>query len=118
MNYPVEQRKPEEPRKSSWWWWPAGVVASSLAGAAAVAAFRGCWHGKMSWPVGVRGYSYQVCLNCGAMRLFDEQTFSAYGPFRNDVNALIAWEKSTKLKARPVADVPYPREKRVLGPRS
>jgi hypothetical protein len=49
----------------------------------------------MSWPVAVQGYSYQVCLNCGAMRLFDENTFSAYGPFRYDLNELIAWEKST-----------------------
>ena len=69
-------------------------MATSLAGAAAV-AFRGCWHSKMSWPVAVQGYSYQVCLNCGAMRLFDENTFSAYGPFRYDLNELIAWEKST-----------------------
>jgi hypothetical protein len=89
------QHKLEKPRKSSWWW-PTGVVASSLAGAAAVVAFRGCWHGKMSWPVGVQGCSYQVCLRCGAMRLFDEKTFSAYGPFRNDLNQLIAWEKSAK----------------------
>ncbi|MGD1216265.1 MAG: hypothetical protein ABR861_14900 [Terriglobales bacterium] len=91
MTDPVEQERPEKLKKSSWWW--PGVVASSLAGAAAVVAFRGCWHGKMSWPVGVQGYSYQVCLSCGAMRLFDEKTFSAYGPFRNDLNELIAWEK-------------------------
>jgi hypothetical protein len=43
----VEQEKPEKLKKYSWWW--PGVVASSLAGAAVV-AFRGCWHGKMSWP--------------------------------------------------------------------
>lgn len=87
--------KPEKLRKSMWWW-PAGVVASGLASAAAVVAFRGCWHSKMGWPVGVQGYSYQVCLSCGAMRLFDEKTFTGYGPFRNDLNELIAWERSTK----------------------
>jgi hypothetical protein len=79
----VEQQKPEKLKKSSWWW--PGVVASSLAGAAVV-AFRGCWHGKMGWPIGGQGYSYQVCLSCGAKRLFDEKTFSAYGPFRYDLD--------------------------------
>jgi hypothetical protein len=93
MTDAVEREKSGKLKKSNWWW-PAGVVATSLAGAAAVVAFRGCWHSKMSWPVAVRGYSYQVCLNCGAMRLFDEKTFSAYGPFRNDLNELIVWEKS------------------------
>jgi hypothetical protein len=87
--------KLERSRKSNWWW-PAGVLASGMAGAAAVVAFRGCWHGKMSWPVGVQGCSYQVCLRCGAMRLFDENTFSAYGPFRNNLNHLLEWQKSAK----------------------
>jgi hypothetical protein len=31
--------------------WP-GVVAISLAGYAVI-VFRGCWPGKMSWPLGV-----------------------------------------------------------------
>ena len=98
MTDPVEQDKPGKLKKSSWWW--PGVVATSLAGAA-VAAFRGCWHSNMSWPVSVQGYSYQVCLTCGAMRLFDEKTFSAFGPFRYDLNQLIDWEKSTKPKSHP-----------------
>jgi hypothetical protein len=87
-----EQGKPEKLRKSSWWW-PAGAFASGLAGVVAVAAFRGCWHGKMGWPVSVQGYSYQVCLSCGAKRLFDENTFRAYGPFRYHLDELIAWKK-------------------------
>jgi hypothetical protein len=33
------------------------------------------------------------------MRLFDEKTFSAYGPFRYVVDELIAWEKSTRNSA-------------------
>lgn len=94
----VVKEQPGRPRKSSWWW--PGVVVSSLAGAV-VMAIRGCWHTKMSWPLGVEGYSYQVCLNCGAMRLFDEKTFTAYGPVRYDLNALIAWEKSAKRKSLP-----------------
>ncbi len=101
----VEQQKPEKLKKSSWWW--PGVVASSLAGAAVV-AFRGCWHGKMGWPIGGQGYSYQVCLSCGAKRLFDEKTFSAYGPFRYDLDELTAWERSTKPNAHPEADVSHP----------
>jgi hypothetical protein len=101
----VEQEGPEKLKKSSWWW--PGIVASSLAGAAVV-AFRGCWHGKMSWPIGVQGYSYQVCLSCGAKRLFDEKTFSAYGPFRYDLNELTAWERSANPNAHPVADVSQP----------
>ena len=97
MTDAVQPEKPGRLKKSNWWW--PGVVATSLAGAAVV-AFRGCWHKKMSWPVGAQGYSYQVCLSCGAKRLFDEKTFRAYGPFRydlneNDINELIAREKST-----------------------
>lgn len=102
MTEAVRQERREKAKKSSWWW-PAGVLASSMAGAAAVVAFRGCWHSKMSWPVGVQGCSYQVCLNCGAMRLFDEQTFSAYGPFRNDLNQLRAWQNSEHREPSPEA---------------
>ncbi|MFZ0686533.1 MAG: hypothetical protein WAM89_13390 [Terriglobales bacterium] len=87
-----------EAHKTFSWWRPAAVVASSLAGAAALVAFRGCWHGRMSWPIGGQGYSYQVCLKCGAKRLFDEKRFSAYGPFRNDLDDLITWRGSQKTK--------------------
>ena len=82
MNDAVDLGKPGSFKKYNWW--RRGVVATSLAGAA-VAAFRGCWHKKMSWPLGVQGYSYQVCLSCGAKRLFDEKTFRAHGPFRHDL---------------------------------
>jgi hypothetical protein len=102
----VDQAKAHATKKSSWWW--PGVVATTLAGAAAM-AFRGCWHSRMSWPVGVQGYSYQVCLSCGAKRLFDEKTFRAYGPFRDDLNQLILWQRSTKSKAEAKADADAPR---------
>ncbi len=101
MTDAVEQGKPVKLKKYSRWW--PGVVASSLAGAA-VAAFRGCWHRRMSWPIGVQGYSYQVCLSCGAKRLFDEQTFTGYGPFRYDLNELTAWERSKNPRSGPAAD--------------
>ncbi len=78
---PILERQQQFPEsKKSSWWWP-GVVASGLAGAA-VLAFRGCWHRKMSCPIGGQAYSYQVSLSCGAKRLFDEKNFSAHGPFR------------------------------------
>ncbi len=85
-----ERHKPAKLKKSRWW---RGAVATKLVGAA-VSAFRGCWHDRMSWPIGVQGYSYQVCLDCGAKRLFNEETFSAYGPFRYDLNELDDWEES------------------------
>lgn len=98
MTHPVERGKFEDLTKAKRWW-PVAAVASGLAGAAAVAAFRGCWHGKMGWPVCGEGYSYQVCLSCGAKRLFDENTFRAYGPFRYELNELIGWEKSRRRKS-------------------
>ncbi len=97
MTDAADPERPQKLKKSSWWW--PGIMATSLAGVA-VAALRGCWHGRMGWPVAVQGYSYQVCLSCGAMRLFDEKSFSAFGPFRYDVNELIDWEKSTKSRSR------------------
>jgi hypothetical protein len=39
----------------------------------------------MSWPVSAKGFSYQVCLGCGAKRLFDEDSFRAFGPFQNEL---------------------------------
>jgi hypothetical protein len=89
-----EQRLQPIPEKRSRFkrWWPR-IAVGALAGAV-VALSRGCWHRNKSWPTRVEGHSYQVCLTCGAMRLFDEKTFRSYGPFRYDLNTLIAWEKS------------------------
>lgn len=83
-------------------------MATGLAGAA-VMLFRGCWHGKMSWPVRAQAYSYQVCMGCGIKRLFDEQAFCAYGPYSYDLNRLIAWELSQRQQAQPE---PHPSEQR------
>ena len=68
-------------------------MATGMAGAAVV-LFRGCWHGKMSWPVRSQEFSYQVCLGCGIKRLFDEKNFRAYGPFSYDLNRLMAEARS------------------------
>lgn len=78
--------------RSSRWFWPVGVVATGVAGAA-VFLFRGCWHSKMSWPVRSQGYCYQVCMSCGIKRLFDEQEFRPFGPYRYDLNELMLWSQ-------------------------
>jgi hypothetical protein len=84
------------------WLWPLGMVATSLAGAGLL-LLRGCWHRRMSWPVRAQEYSYQVCLGCGIKRLFDEKSFVPYGPFRYDINELIAWERDRKADSVPPA---------------
>lgn len=84
------------------WTWPLGLIATGLAGAAVV-ILRGCWHRKMSWPVRAQEHSYQVCLGCGIKRLFDEQAFSAYGPYSYDLNRLIAWERARRKESQPEA---------------
>jgi len=92
-----EKEKRGESAKSwkSGWLWPVGVMMTSLAGAGLL-MLRGCWHRRMSWPLRAQGYSYQVCLGCGAKRLFDEKRFSSHGPFRYDLNELIAWEMARR----------------------
>jgi hypothetical protein len=85
--------------KSRWlWFW--GMLATGMAGVGVV-LLRGCWHNKMSWPVRAQDHSYQVCLNCGIKRLFDEGAFRAYGPYSYDLNELIAWDRSRQPKLRP-----------------
>jgi hypothetical protein len=81
-----------EQKKKSRWKISLGLMATGLAGAA-LFVFRGCWHKKMSWPIRVQQHSYQVCLNCGVKRLFDEQSFRAYGPYSYDLQRLVAWDR-------------------------
>jgi hypothetical protein len=94
----------ESKKKKSRWFWPLGVTATGLTGAAVV-LLRGCWHNKMSWPVRADGYAYQVCTGCGIKRLFDEKAFRAYGPYRYDINGLIAWDRAHQHEV-------YPQEQR------
>jgi hypothetical protein len=87
-----------EKSKRHGWFWLVGVMATGLAGVVVV-ALRGCWHRKMSWPVRMQGCAYQVCLGCGAKRLFDEERFRSYGPYRYHLNELIAWSKAAKAES-------------------
>lgn len=90
--------------KKSRWLWPLGLLATGLAGVG-VMIFRGCWHSRMSWPVRAQQHSYQVCLGCGIKRLFDEQSFRAYGPFSYDLNRLIAWDLARRGEVRAEPDI-------------
>jgi hypothetical protein len=53
--------------------------------------FTSCRHKTLGWPIRDRvlSCSYQVCLECGRKRLFDEQKFLAYGGFANDLADLL-----------------------------
>jgi hypothetical protein len=86
-------------KEKSRWKLPLGLIAG-LAGAAVV-VLRGCWHGKMSWPVRSQGYSYQVCMGCGIKRLFDEELFRAYGPYSYDLTRLITWDRAQQPDVPP-----------------
>jgi hypothetical protein len=85
------------------WLWPLGVVTTGMAGTALL-LLRGCWHRKMSWPIRVEGFSYQVCLSCGVKRLFDEGTFRGYGAYSYNLHDLIAHDRAVRLKARREAE--------------
>ncbi|MFZ3213743.1 MAG: hypothetical protein WA188_19735 [Terriglobales bacterium] len=49
-----------------------------------------CPHRKMSWPIRQNGHAYQVCLDCGIKRLFDETQFRAYGRYSHDLDQLLS----------------------------
>jgi hypothetical protein len=97
----AEQEKDPSPKKvkRSRWLWPMGLVATGMAGAAVV--LRGCWHSKMSWPIRSQGCAYQVCTGCGIKRLFDEDAFRGYGPYRYDLQRLLAYDQAKRLKNQP-----------------
>jgi len=79
----------EQEKKKNRWKLALGVLATGMAGAV-VLVLRGCWHRKMSWPIRYQQHSYQVCVGCGIKRLFDEESFRAYGPYSYDLTRLIA----------------------------
>ena len=90
------ERSPRKGKRSGVHWvFPLGVGLAGLASAAAF-LFRGCWHRNLSWPIRAEGehghFSYQVCNDCGIMRLFDDRTFRGYGPYGYDLHELIARE--------------------------
>lgn len=91
------QPSPKSVRKRSLqrWAFPVGIGLAGMASAAAI-LFRGCWHRNMSWPKHAEDehgdFSYQVCNDCGIVRLFDERLFRGYGPYGYDLHGLIARE--------------------------
>lgn len=41
----------------------------------------GCWHKQLSRPMTRKSLSYRSCLDCGARRKFDTESFKTLGPF-------------------------------------
>ena len=46
-----------------------------------VSRMFGCWHLHMAWPIRVGGETYRACLDCGAHRRFDSDSWTTQGPF-------------------------------------
>jgi len=86
-------------KKKRWsrWAWPFGLLAAGVGGTTAF-LLRGCWHTRMSWPIREGDHSYQVCLECGIKRLFDDREFCGYGPYGYQVNELIARERAIRMR--------------------
>ena len=41
----------------------------------------GCWHKNLTRPFTTEHGSYRACLECGARRHFDENSFKTFGSF-------------------------------------
>jgi len=109
--------EPVRKRRRVHWAFPLGIGLAGLASAAAF-VLRGCWHSNMSWPTRAEDehghFSYQVCNDCGIMRLFDERTFRGIGPYGYDLHALIAGERRLRLQRMQRAE----QQKSKLGEKS
>ncbi len=46
-----------------------------------IAKVFGCWHENVGRPFAHGKISYRSCLNCGARRQFDRDTFKTHGNF-------------------------------------
>jgi len=80
------------------WLWPLGFAVAGLGTVAAV-LLRGCWHRRMGWPIRHNDhYSYLVCTDCGAKRLFDHANFREYGSYGYDLEELIARDRARHIK--------------------
>lgn len=97
--------------KRTHWVWPLGIAFAGI-GAAATVLLRGCWHRDMSWPIRAEDehghYAYQVCMNCGVKRLFDERAFRGFGPYDYDLHELIARERLERRRRMEVAALTEP----------
>ena len=109
--------EPVRKRRRDHWAFPLGIGLAGLASAAAF-VLRGCWHSNMSWPTRAEDehghFSYQVCNDCGIMRLFDERTFRGIGPYGYALHALIAGERRLRLQRMQRAE----QQKSKLGEKS
>ena len=80
------------------WLWPLGFAVAGL-GTVTAALLRGCLHRRMCWPIRHDDhYSYLVCTDCGAKRLFDHAKFREYGPYGYDLEELIARDRARHIK--------------------
>lgn len=46
-----------------------------------IASLFGCWHENLSRPFTTKQGSYRVCIECGARRRFDTDSFKTLGRF-------------------------------------
>jgi hypothetical protein len=46
----------------------------------------GCWHRRLTRPISDKLSTYQTCVECGARRQFDTDSFKAIGPFYYPAN--------------------------------
>lgn len=63
----------------------------------------GCWHKEMSRPFTLQSESYRVCLECGAHRHFNTQTWEMTGPFYYEPAAAALYQNTTTPVKAPAA---------------
>lgn len=93
------ERNVEQPPRPSVWELLVGIVVAGV-GSVVALVLRGCWHRHMGWPNKdeTGEFSYQVCVDCGMKRLFDERRFRGYGHYNYDLDELIAEARRLRRK--------------------
>jgi len=46
-----------------------------------MASLFGCWHKRLTRPISDRNSAYCACLECGARKKFNTESFETSGPF-------------------------------------
>lgn len=120
----TEEQKSEKPASGHGrkhrvnWAFPLGLGLAGLASVATV-LLRGCMHKNMGWPVRAEDehgeFSYQVCNDCGIMRLFDEVKFRGFGSYGYDLHALIARARLSRRQRAHKAVAQADEAKRIPG---
>ena len=90
-------------RRESRWRAAEDNLLWSIFKAARQLVFGGCRHKKMGWPIWLGGHAYQVCLECGMKRLFDEDKLHGYGPYSHQIRDLLPPEGGRVRGGRQVA---------------